>query len=124
MGRQSQVVLGTIANVLHSGLTGKTHGKKIGLAGVGHPILRKTEPRHKEAQRGRDDHAHSHLAGSVLRAYYTRALQPSNCKTWSPAFQSLTYITPSVVTNTSADFAARLTLGRGSISFAGCGGTQ
>src|SRR5579872_3958995 len=50
--------------------------------------------------------------------------QPSYCSTFKPAFQSVTYTRPSVVTRISADFAARATLGRGSISFLGAGGSQ
>src|SRR6185295_7226286 len=50
--------------------------------------------------------------------------QPSYCSTFKPAFQSVTYTIPSVVTRMSADLAASATLGRGSISFLGVGGTQ
>jgi len=51
-------------------------------------------------------------------------LQPSYCSTFKPEFQSETYTSPSVVTKISAAFAASATLGRGSISFLGVGGTQ
>ena len=50
-------------------------------------------------------------------------VQPSYSSTFSPAFQSLTNISPSVVTKISADFAARETFGRGSMSRFGVGGT-
>ena len=51
-------------------------------------------------------------------------LHPSYCSTFKPAFQSVTYTSPSVVTRISADLAASATLGRGSINFLGVGGTQ
>src|ERR1700722_20770611 len=50
--------------------------------------------------------------------------QPWYCNTFKPAFQSVTYTSPSVVTRISAAFAASATFGRGSISFLGVGGTQ
>src|SRR5215467_12101037 len=47
--------------------------------------------------------------------------QPSYCSTFKPAFQSVTYTRPSVVTRISADLAASETFGRGSIIFLGGG---
>src|SRR5690242_5804690 len=64
------------------------------------------------------------LSWRTLATRATSAAQPRYSSTCKPAFQSLTYIMPSVATYASQVFAARVTFGRGSIILAGIGGTQ
>src|SRR6516165_6183107 len=70
----------------------------------------------------------------VSRTWHSRAVraanspaplgQPSYCRTCKPAFQSLTYISPSGITSTSHVIAHLATLGRGSMRRVGTGGIQ
>ena len=73
------------------------------------------------------EYAHG-VTGSIKNALdWLVGHPPFGCKpvaAFNPAFQSVTYTRPSVVTRISAAFAASATLGRGSISFLGAGGTQ
>jgi hypothetical protein len=50
--------------------------------------------------------------------------QPSYCRTCKPAFQSLTYISPSGIASTSHVIAHLATFGRGSMRRVGTGGIQ